>query len=119
MLYRIRVERDCLRADLYHRETLEETMEFLQTVTDSAIRNRRSQLLISVYSSKALFKIKPLFDRFGRRLKRASFRMALLSDSEELHMSHQYIEILARRYGSKVKSFREEGAALRWLKSDA
>lgn len=117
MLYRITIEPDYLRADLYHRETVEETLEFFQIVTDSAVRHRRSQILISVHSSKSLFKITPLFERFGNHLKKASFKMALLADSEELQMSHQYTEVLARRHGSKVQSFREEAAALQWLKS--
>ena len=117
MLYRITIEPDYLRADLYHRETLQETGEFLEAVAESSLKHGRAQILLSVHSSRPLFRIGKLLDRFEAQLKEAPFRMALLADSEELEMANQYAEVLARPRGGKVQSFREEAAALRWLRS--
>jgi len=48
MVYRIATERDYLRADLFNRETAEESREFFDAVADSATRHQRSCILISV-----------------------------------------------------------------------
>src|SRR6185295_9083265 len=47
MLYKITIERDYLKADLFNRETVMETQEFFDIVADSAQQYRRKRILIS------------------------------------------------------------------------
>ena len=42
-------------------------------------------------------------------------QIALVGDTRDLHLSHQYIEVIARQRGLNVRSFRDEAAALAWL----
>jgi hypothetical protein len=42
-------------------------------------------------------------------------RIALVGDTRDLRMSHDYIELLARQRGLNVRSFAVEAAALEWL----
>ena len=43
-------------------------------------------------------------------------RIALLGDSEELGISHQYVELIGKQHGISVQSFRDEAAALQWIR---
>lgn len=43
-------------------------------------------------------------------------RVALLSDSEEMRSSQQYIEMFGREQGANVRAFRDEASALEWLR---
>ena len=47
MLYKITIEPDYLRAELFDRETMEETRTFLQIVANSARKHGRSSILMS------------------------------------------------------------------------
>ncbi len=57
MLYKITVEPDYLNAELFNRETMDETREFLQIVANAAVKHRRSQVLISVHASNPVFTV--------------------------------------------------------------
>ncbi len=92
MLYKITVEPEYLKAELFNRETMEETREFLHTVERSG------------------------FLAYFRKLSAdPSHKIALLGDSEELGISHQYIELIGRQHGINVQSFRDEGSAVKWF----
>ena len=119
MLYKITVEPDHLRAELFDRETMEETRSFLQIVANSAVKHGRSSVLISVRSSNPIFTVErsgflAYFKKFGED---PQHRVALLGDSEELGISHQYLELIGRQHGINVQSFRDETAALRWIRN--
>ncbi len=118
MRYQITVERDYLKADLFNRETARETREFLAAVEAAARKHRRSQVLISVHASRAIFKVQPygLSDYFKQLAGTSKYRIALTGDSDELRLSQQYIEALARQYALNVRSFRNEYEALDWFK---
>lgn len=120
MLSRIAFEGDYIRADLFDRQTAEETRGFLESVVRAAAANGCTRALIRVRSSKPMFKVNEY--GIGEYLKllgeNRSYRVALLSDCEEMHMSHEYVELLAKQHRAAVRSFRNEQAALEWLRND-
>jgi hypothetical protein len=120
MLYKITVEPDYLRAELFNRETMQETREFLQLVAAAAMKHGRSRVLISVRSSNPVFTVERSgFLAYFRKLSAdPSHKIALLGDSEELGISHQYIELIGRQQGVKVQSFRDEATAIQWFKTE-
>ncbi|TMH95557.1 MAG: hypothetical protein E6H44_01455 [Betaproteobacteria bacterium] len=117
MGYRITLDRDVLRAELSGRETVEETTAFFQAIVSASKESRSPCILISVRSSKPIFQ----FERHGlieylRKLAATSSRrIALLGDSAELRLSHEYVELIARQHRLNVRSFPDETAAYRWF----
>ena len=120
MQYEISVQREFLRAELYDRQTAEETREFFERVASSAERHLRHRVLIFVHSSKAVFTIERtgFFTQFKQLSRDPLHKVALLGDTEELGISHQYVEVLGRQHRINVKNFEHETAALRWLRCD-
>src|SRR5882672_9457086 len=118
MLYKITVEPDHLRAELFNRETMEETRAFLQIVASSALKYGRLSILMSVRSSNPVFTVERsgFLAYFKKLSENPEHRIALLGDSEELGISHQYVELIGRQHGVNVQSFREEAAALQWIR---
>jgi hypothetical protein len=118
MLDKITVEPDHLRAELFNRETMEETRAFLQIVASSALKYGRSSVLMSVRSSNPVFTVERsgFLAYFKKLSENPEHRIALLGDSEELGISHQYVELIGRQHGVNVQSFREEAAALQWIR---
>jgi len=107
-----------LKADLFNRQTAEEAREALAAIAAEARKHACSQILISVHASRPLFKVEQYelpdyFTGLGEILK---YRIAMTGDSDELRLSQQYIELLARRNGVNVRSFPNEEAALSWLR---
>jgi len=117
MLYKITIEPDYLWAELFNRETMEETREFLQLVANAAMKHKRSRVLMSVRSSNPVFTVERSgFLAYFKKLSAdPSHKIALLGDSEELGISHQYIELIGRQHGVNVRSFRDQAAALEWF----
>ena len=118
MEYRISTENGFLKAELLDRETADETREFLQSVVLASINHRCSRVLVSVRLSKPLFTI----ERNGvlRTLKKIAsdptHKIALLGDTVELGMSHDYVSLLGRQQGICLRSFQREAQAVEWLK---
>ena len=119
MLYKVIIEPEYLRAELFNRETMEETREFLRIVADAAMKHKRSWVLICVSSSNPVFTLERSgFLAYFRKFSAdPSHKIALLGDSEELGISHQYIELIGRQHGVNVQSFRDEASAIRWFKA--
>ena len=116
MAYRITVEADFVRAELAHRETVEETRDFLQAL----LRYSESHacLLIQVRTSKPVFHVERhgLVEFFARIARTPRHRIALTAETADLQASHEYLELLARQRGVNVRSFRDEAEALAWLR---
>src|SRR5213594_3127756 len=118
MLCEITVGPSYLKADLFNRQTAEEARDALAAIAAEARKHACSQILISVHASRPLFKVEQYgipdyFKGLGEILK---YRIALTGDSNELRLSQQYIELLARRNGVNVRSFPNEEAALSWFR---
>ena len=115
MTYNITFEGELLRAELSHRETVEEMREFLQAVARNSARC--ATILIRVRGSKPLFHVERygLIELLQRVASAPQHRIALLADTQDLHSSHEYLELIARQRGMRVRSFRSEGEARAWL----
>jgi len=120
MLYKITIEPEYLRAELFNRETMDETREFLQLVTSAAAKNQRSRVLISVHSSNPVFTVERsgFLAYFKKLTADPSHKIALLGDSVELGISHEYIELIGRQHRAEVRSFQDEAEALQWVKAE-
>jgi hypothetical protein len=116
MTYRIAHEGDFLRAELAHRETLEEMREFLRAVVRNSARC--PVVLIRVRESKPLFHVERggLVECLQQIARAPRHRIALLADTPDLHAAHEYLELIARQRGVRVRSFRGEAEALEWFK---
>jgi hypothetical protein len=119
MHYKIEQTHDYLRADLCERETVEETQEFIKALTAKAAQYGCTRVLVCVRNSRPVFKLGAhgINGYFRQMAANPANRVALVSDSEELRSSQQYIEMLGREQGAKVKAFRDEPSALAWLRS--
>jgi hypothetical protein len=119
MLYKITIEPDYLKADLFNRETVKETQEFFEVVADSALQHQLCRILISVHSSSPLFAVgrTGFLTRFRDVSANPSHRIALVADTEELSVSHQYVEALGRQQGINVRNFRDEVSGAVWCRT--
>jgi len=116
-MYKITAEPGYLRAELFERETVEETRAFLDAVVRSNATHRRSRVLILVRASKSIFQVVAhgLMECFEELSATVPGQIALVGDTRDLRLSHEYIEVIARQRGLNVRSFRDEPAALAWL----
>jgi len=117
MGYRITLDRGVLRAELFSRETVEETKAFFQAIVSASRESRSPCILISVRSSKPIFQFERhgLIEYFRKLAVTPSRRIALLGDSAELRLSHEYVELIARQHRLNVRSFPDETSAYRWF----
>ena len=109
-----------LRADLYGRETGEETRRFLQAVAAEAQKNGVDRVLISVHSSRPIYRVQQygLGEFLETVASRPSHRIAIVADSFEGQLAQQYVARIARARGLKVRSFGSEEAAAAWLQRE-
>ncbi len=119
MEYRITAAPDYLRAELFNRETVEETRAFLRAVVRENAKHRRRCVLILVRLSTPIFQVLPhgLMEYFEELSKTPSCQIALVGDTKDLHVSHEYIELIAHQRRLNVRSFRDEATALHWFKN--
>jgi hypothetical protein len=116
MGYRIALDGGVLLAELFGRDTFEETKTFFQAVLRASRESRCPRILISVRSSKPVFQLERhgLIEYF-RELADTSRRVALLGDTRALRLSHEYVELIAGLHGLNMRSFPDETTAYRWL----
>jgi hypothetical protein len=117
MQYKIAMERGFLRADLLERETAEETRTFLRAVVSESAKHRCSRVLVRVRSSKTLFTVERfgVLETFKKLAADPAHRIALLGDTVELGMSHDYVALLARQQGITLRNFQNESQAIEWV----
>jgi len=120
MRFTIRRVDKYLRADLYERQTADDTRRFLQAVTAEALRSEVDRVLISVHASRPIFRTQqlglPAF--FDTLESRPAHRIATLADSYEGRLAQQYVVTLARQRGLNVRSFKSESDAIAWLQAE-
>jgi hypothetical protein len=107
-----------LRAELLDRESVEETRSFLEAVLRENHKHRRPCLLIHVAHSRPVFHVEQhgLIDCFRDLAVASVSQIALLGDTEDLRLSHEYLELIAHQNGLEVRSFADEQAALGWFR---
>ena len=118
MQYRIAMERGFLRAELLERETAEETRRFFRAVVFESVRHGCSRVLVHVRSSKTLFTVERfgILETFKKLASDPAHRIALLGDTVELGMSHDYVVLLARQQGITLRNFKNESQAIEWVR---
>jgi hypothetical protein len=118
MHYTFEQAQDHLRAELFGRQTIDETLTFVEALATEARKSAATRFIVWVRNSRPIFKVEQvrISDSF-KQLAERNVRVALLADSEEVRASHQYIEVLAAQQGAKVRAFRDEARALSWLHS--
>ena len=118
MHYTFEQAQDHLRAELFGRQTVEETLKFVEALAAEARKRPVTRFVVWVRNSRPIFKVEQvrISDSF-KQLAVRNVRVALLADSEEVRASHQYIVVLAAQQGAKVRAFRDEARALSWLRS--
>jgi hypothetical protein len=123
MVYRIWTapEPYLLRAELVDRESIAETRHFLEAVMRENGKHGRPCLLIQVASSRPVFHVEQhgLIDCFRDLAQACVEQIALLGDTDELRLSHEYLELIAQQNGLDVRSFSDEATALGWLRAGA
>jgi hypothetical protein len=117
MHFNFQLVHDHLRAELFGRQTVEETLQFVEALAAEARKHATVRILIWVRNSRPVFKLEPykISDRFRQLAGQKGVRVALLADSDEVRASNQYLEVLAGQQGASVRAFREESRALYWL----
>jgi len=116
MAYSITVEKDFVRAELVGRETVEETKEFLRAV--ARLSTTHLSFLIRIAASKSMFRLERpgLIESFRDVACSPWHKVALLADTMDLRVSHEYLELIARQHALNVRSFRSAEEALKWLR---
>ena len=104
MHYRFQNAGDHLRAELFGRQTVEETLQFIAALVAEARQHSARRILIWVRNSRPIFKVEQykLSEQFKRLAALKDARIALLADADEVRASHQYIEVLATQQGLSV-----------------
>ena len=118
MQYKIGMERGFLRAELLERETAEETRRFLRAVVFESVRHGCPRILMHVRSSKTLFTVERygVLETFKKLASDPAHRIALLGDTVELGLSHDYVALLARQQGISLRNFQNEWEAVEWVR---
>jgi len=116
--HRISVESGYLRSELFNRRTVDETRKFLEAVRIEALKHRLPQVLICVRNSAPIFTVERYgFAHYLDLAFKSKYKIALVGDSLELRIAHQYVATMARMRGAKVRAFPQEPAAINWLAS--
>jgi hypothetical protein len=114
MHFHFDLAQDHLRAELFGRQTAEETRQFVAALIAEIGRTAARRVLIWVRNSRAIFR-----DEFKPLSSPPDVHFALLADSDEVRASHQYLEVLAAQQGSRLRAFRDEARALAWLRAQS
>jgi len=102
-------EQGYLRAELFNRQTAEETKEFLETVLASALQHRLPLVLICVRNSAPIFTVERYgFSRYLDLAFESKYKIALVGDTLELRIAHQYIERWRAFAASSFARFRKK-----------
>ena len=121
MHYSIEKRAGYLLAEMVERDTAEETKQFVGAIL-AELRNGETRVLISTRRSRPVYKVES-WDLSGALDQLAAIkdrlRVAFISDSRELALSQEYIELIAKQRGLAFRTFAGEAAAVAWLTADA
>ena len=117
MRYRFTLREDWLSAELIGRESIAETVDFIQALAVEAAKARCARVMVQVRRSRPIFTVeKYRISSYLRQLAAVpEARVALVGDSAEVHAAHEYIEVLAKQQNANVRAFRDEAQARQWL----
>jgi hypothetical protein len=119
MRFELTLHPSYLKADLYRRKSAEETREFLEAVAAEGIKHQKWRVLISVHDSDPIFTVEKYgLSAFIEVAQKYAERIALVADSREVRIAHEYAAVLVRLAGVDVKTFRDENQAIAWLEEE-
>lgn len=119
MAFKIVLEEDFVRAELTARETVEETKDFLRALAGHSAAYAR--FLIHIRHSRPMFRLEQggLIDVIKLIAPGTEHRIALVADTRDLQVSHEYFELIAQQHRVNLRSFRSVGEAVAWLRQPA
>ena len=99
------------------RQGVQDARNALQRIIDAIEASDKRRLLIAVQESEAIFNVADygLLDGIARLAGIPGVKIALVADTDELHLSYRYVEALAAERNLLAKAFRCDAAALEWL----
>ena len=117
MKFDIKIFEGYLRAEMLERETGAETREFLRATFDALRTHKAKKLLVSVHGSRPMYKVTEwnLSAALACARQIRGFKLALVSDTREMSMSHEYLALLCAQRGVQCKVFGSERVAVGWL----
>ncbi len=121
MKYTIADKEQYIRADLFERQSAEDTAAFLRAIGVERRKHQRKGVLICVHAPRAFFHVEKWHaSRFLETLAGlGGVRVALVSRHFEVRLLHEYLEVLARLKHAPLRAFGNDAAALRWLLAHA
>lgn len=118
MKFAIQLRGDHLLAAMTGRDTAEEMREFLLAVHAACQEHHCPKILMSIRRSRPVFKPEDYgLSSYANELVTSACQVALVGDTPELNAAHEYIEVCARQQEMNVRAFRDEAAALQWLRA--
>ncbi len=98
---------------------MQETQAFLRVVARTALKHRQPRVLISVLSSNPAFTAEKsgFLDVLSCLGADPAHKIALVGDSMELGISHEYVALVGKQHGIQMRSFLNEAMAQRWLEA--
>lgn len=113
MRYTIDVLAGYIKAEMVERDSAEETSQFVEAIIKALGEHGLRKLLISIRSSRPVFKVSEwnLSGALDKVMGMSGLKVAFISDTKELAMSQQYIELLAKQRGLAFRTFGSEKAA--------
>src|SRR5262245_50470319 len=105
-MFLITPQGDVLRAELVDRETVDQTREFLEALTQAVLQHQSTRILIHVRSSAPIFRVEEYkASTYLKELaQRPLVRVALVARRADVRNAHQYVELLARQQGAQLRS---------------
>ena len=118
MVYKITLEPDFLRAELFDRDTVEEVKSFLLTVAAASVKQLRGSILLRIHPMIPIFLDDPyvLIRHIGHLPLLPSWKIALLGDTTDFRGTHESIEAVAGKFRLSLWSFQDESEALLWFR---
>src|SRR5256885_17172143 len=89
---------------------------FFRAVVFESEKHRCSRVLVHLRSSKPLFTVERfgVLETFKKLAADPAHRIALLGDTVELGMSHDYVALLARQQGITPRNFQNASQPITW-----
>ena len=119
MVYRITLEPDFLRAELFDRETIAEVKSFLRAVAKACEKNRRACILLRIHDMTPIYQddLYEMIRYVGTLTLPPSWKIALLGDTTDFRGTHESVEAVAGRLRLNLWVFQDEAQALLWFRN--
>ena len=118
MRFSIEPREGYLHAALFGRDTADQMRDFLLAVHAACKQHECARVLISIRQSRAVFKPGDYgLPGYVNELVTPACQIALVGDTDEVNTANEYIELVARQQGVNARAFRDEAAAVRWIKA--